>query len=116
VAQAARLRRRAEFQRVYRDGIKVVGRFVVLFFVRGDESLCRLGITVSRRIGKAVVRNRARRRIRELVRRDAEAIGNLCGDLVVNARRGVDQVAWPELEEDFTRCVGRVRRRVWGGE
>jgi len=115
VAQAVRLRRRAEFQRVYTDGIKVVGRFVVLFFVRGEESVCRLGVTVTRRIGNAVVRNRARRRIRELVRRDGEAVAGLYGDLVINARRGVNEVAWSELEEDFTRCLGKVRRRGGSG-
>lgn len=111
-----RLRRRAEFQRVYAHGIKVAGRFLVLFFMRGEESVCRLGITATRRIGNAVVRNRARRRIRELVRRDHEAVAGLDGDLVVNVRRGVVEVAWPELEEDFARCVGRVRRRLWAGE
>lgn len=78
--------------------------------------MCRLGITATRRIGNAVVRNRARRRIRELVRRDRTAVAGLEGDLVVNVRRVVAEIPWPELEEDFTRCVGRVQRRLWAGE
>lgn len=116
VAGGQRLRRRAEFQRVYAHGIKVAGRFLVLFFLRGEESVCRLGITATRRVGKAVVRNRARRRIRELVRRDSGAVASLGGDLVVNVRRGVAGAAWRDLEEDFARCVGRVQRRLWDGE
>ena len=74
--------------------------------------MCRLGITATRRIGNAVARNRARRRVRELLRRGQETVAGLNGDLVVNVRRGASRVAWAELEEDFTRCVARLRRRL----
>lgn len=110
-----RLRRRAEFQRVYARGIKVTGRFLVLFFAKGEGGVCRVGITVTRRIGNAVVRNRARRRIRELVRGNGSAMAALEGDLVINARREVAEAAWRELEEEFARCLGRVQRRLSGG-
>lgn len=112
MAEGGRLRRRDEFQRVYAHGIKVVGRFLVLFFMRREEPVYRLGITATRRIGNAVTRNRARRRVRELLRRGEATVAGLNGDLVVNVRRGADGVAWAELEEDFTRCVARVRRRL----
>lgn len=114
VSAGQRLRRRGEFQRVYAHGIKVTGRLLVLFFAKGEGGVCRLGITVTRRIGNAVVRNRARRRIRELVRGNGVAMVGLEGELVINARRGIAEAAWQELEEEFARCLGRVRRRLSG--
>ncbi len=92
----------------------MTGRLLVLFFAKGGEGVCRLGITVTRRIGNAVVRNRARRRIRELVRGNGAAMVGLEGDLVINARRGIVEAAWQELEEEFARCLGLVQRRVFG--
>lgn len=112
-APTGRLRRRGEYQRVYANGIKVVGRFLVLFFRVGEGVACRYGITVTRRTGGAVVRNRVRRRLRELVRQAAESGDGWPGELVINVRRGVVEASWQELVEDFAGCLGRARRRLW---
>lgn len=93
----------------------MAGRLLVLFFAKSELQVCRIGITVTRRVGKAVIRNRARRRIRELARRHRAALAALEGDLVVNARRGAAEAPWRELEEEFAWCLGRVQRRLSGG-
>jgi ribonuclease P protein component len=108
----ATLRRRNEFQTVYRQGVKVSGRFVVVFGLLREGEGCRLGITATRRLGGAVVRNRARRRIRELFRRHAAALDALPVDVVVNARSGCNDVSWASLDADFERCVTTLRRRL----
>ena len=53
------------FLRLYRTGETVTGRFLVLYFKKNNVNHNRLGITVSKKVGKAVVRNRVRRLIRE---------------------------------------------------
>lgn len=106
-----RLRKRSEFQKTYAEGVKAAGRFLVVFARPAGES-CRLGITVTRRVGCAVVRNRARRRVRELFRRNPEAVNGVRADLVVNVRRGCAEVSWPELERDYLECVAKVVRRL----
>jgi ribonuclease P protein component len=106
------LRRRSEFQAAYRQGVKTSGRFVVIFGLLRAEGGCRFGITATRRLGGAVVRNRARRRIRELFRRHGEALQELSIDVVVNARDGCASAPWTDVGADFVRCVTTLRRRL----
>ncbi|MDD5563323.1 MAG: ribonuclease P protein component [Thermoanaerobaculaceae bacterium] len=101
--------RRSDFKRVYAGGAKVVGRYLVIFALAGDGEVRRLGITATRKIGGAVVRNRARRRIRELARSREALLEGWGGEIVVNVRRACAEVAWNALAEDFERCVKRAR-------
>lgn len=105
-----RLQRRADFQLTYREGERVIGRYLVLFARPSVLGCCRLGITASRKVGSAVVRTRCRRRIRELFRLNSEALSGLGVDLVVNVRRGCESVPWPELQGDYLAGLKRLRR------
>lgn len=79
-----RLRRRGEFDRVFREGQVVASRLVVLRLIRGGPGRTRVGFAAGRQLGGAVVRNRVRRRWREVVRRGPPLPGGW--DLVVVAR------------------------------
>ena len=57
-----------EFRRIYRKGRSVVTPYLVMYCQRNRQGKTRLGVTVSTKLGKAVVRNRARRRLREIWR------------------------------------------------
>ena len=109
--RSKRLLRRAEFQRVYSEGIRVVGRHVVLFAVRTDGT-SRFGVTASRKVGNAVVRARSKRRLRELWRhRQTEGVLSSI-DLVANARRSCARAPWPALECDFDHCLSQLGERM----
>jgi ribonuclease P protein component len=107
------LRRRTEFQAVYKQGVKVTGRYVVVFALAKNGTQCRLGITATRRLGGAVIRNRARRRIRELFRRHGDTFSGRGVDIVVNARHGCPGRPWPEVEGDFVRCLSTTHGRLF---
>lgn len=75
----------------------------------------RLGITATRRVGGAVVRNRCRRRVRAVAKWGDGMVGETPVDVVVNVKRELAEAPWPEVVGDFLRCLekglGRVGRR-----
>ena len=106
-----RLRRRADFLAANAGARAPAPAFVLQVRRREDEGPARIGFSVSRKVGTAVERNRARRRLREMVRH-ADAIGIARGhDYVVIARRAA-------LTEPFERMVadfgGAMRRALTG--
>ncbi len=63
-----KLKKRSEFQRVYQNGSKYWNRYFVIYVLRTHFDYLRLGITVSKKVGKSVQRNRVKRLIRESFR------------------------------------------------
>jgi ribonuclease P protein component len=107
-----RLRKRADFQRVYREGVRVSGRHVVVFLMPADGRHGRFGVTASRKVGGAVVRSRCKRRLRELYRIHGRELKGRAVDIVANARKSVGLAPWVELEADFVECVRRGLREL----
>ena len=66
------LRKRAEFVKVQNKGKRHRGRSLLLMVYPNDSDKSRIGLTVSRKVGNAVVRNRVRRRLREAIRANPE--------------------------------------------
>lgn len=81
-----------------------MGRCFTLLTLRNDLPFSRFGVTVSKKIGKAVDRNRIKRKIREIQRLGRHGI--LPGyDIVVIARRESLATAYREMEEEFRRLT-----------
>jgi len=105
-SKSERLRRRREFLEIYEKGDEVHGYCLVLYLSENSLGHHRLGITASRKIGGAVVRNRVKRLLREVFRCSKAAFLPHC-DLVVNAKRKAAYASYKDLQEDFLRAVGR---------
>ncbi len=104
-----RILRASDFRALYETGRKVHSERFVLFGRENGLGHHRLGITVSRKIGGAVVRNRIKRLFREIFRRLSAENPNYF-DLVVNAKRGCTDVSYTSLRDEFLSAVGRIRR------
>ena len=103
-----RLQRHGEFARVKAGGTAQKGRFLVLNVLQTDgASAARCGIITGRKIGGAVQRNRVRRRIREIVRREGNRIRAGIW-MVLIARWNATQATMEELKQDWARCAGRA--------
>ena len=98
--RSCRLTARRQFLAVYDMGQRVTSRSFLLFGLPNAVGHPRLGITVTRKIGNAVRRNRAKRLLREVFRRHRQRL-NPAIDVVVNARPGIDARSYAELEAEF---------------
>ncbi|PYQ30779.1 MAG: ribonuclease P protein component [Acidobacteria bacterium] len=105
-----RLAKRREFLRVYETGRKVVSRYVVLFFAANELSLSRIGITATKKIGKANIRNRLKRWTREVYRRQREPLGidQRSVDVVVNVKPNAADASFADYSRDLGRALQRV--------
>ena len=79
------LKKNYEFRRLYNKGKSAATPYVVVYVKRTGRDTNRLGVTVSNKIGKAVVRNKVRRRLREIYRLHEHEMQRGC-DLVFVAR------------------------------
>jgi ribonuclease P protein component len=123
-----RLSRSAEFDRVYRHGVSVSSRYLVLYsFPRQggdgapdqteDEAHQRLGVSVGRRVGGAVVRNRVKRLLRQAFWSVAEPAGD--HDYVIVARPDTADLAERAgvagFEQDLRGLIEQLAARRRGG-
>ena len=93
-----------EFRRIYRKGKSVVSPYMVLYCQRNRQGKTRLGITVSTKLGKAVVRNRVRRRLREIWRLNKEAMVPGWDIILVARVRAVD-MPYQKLDKMYRRLL-----------
>lgn len=82
----------------------------IVFALPNDLGYCRLGLTVSRKVGGAVKRNRVKRLLREVFRRNRAGLTPGM-DLVVNARPSIAARGYGELEQEFLRSISSLARR-----
>ena len=103
-----RLTRDAEFRRVRTEGKSVRGEFLTLAFLKDvNESPVRAGFITSKRVGPAVVRNRTRRRLREIFRKHQHEIApNIW--LVVIATSRAARAPFSTLEDEWLRLARRA--------
>ncbi len=110
---AQRIRRRPDFEQVYERGAKVHSRFATVFILANDRPVSRLGIAATKKLGGAVQRNRAKRLIREVFRRNNLVVGY---DIVVVPKREALGASLTVLEADYRNLLERRFRRGAGAD
>lgn len=114
----ARLRKHADYQSVYGQSRRHSSATMSYFYrVRGAEHAAapaRVGLTTGRVLGKAVERNRIRRRMREAVRRHLSTLPNGV-DVVLHPRKTVLEMEFSRLEEEVGRVFAKVRMAAGRG-
>jgi ribonuclease P protein component len=105
-----RLAKRPQFVRVYDTGRKQFSRYAVLFFAGNDLQHSRIGITVTKKVGKAHIRNRLKRWTREVYRRQREPLGLDAPalDIVVNVKAAAAGTTFDDYNRDLSRVLARV--------
>lgn len=110
--RSARLLRRADFERVYKQGRRHFATHMTVFYLRRMQGEGpRVGFTVGRALGIAVQRNRMKRRLREAVRLQHFAAG-LPVDIVINPKKSLLTAEFTVLQNEIDRAGDAIRRKL----
>ncbi|WP_162841707.1 ribonuclease P protein component [Sulfitobacter sp. EhC04] len=110
------LKDRADFLRASRASHVAMPGFVIQMRRRKpdetpDPDVIRVGFTCSKKVGNAVARNRAKRRLREIARLALPVLGQPGCDYVLIGRRGATAtLPFAQLQSDFARALGKLHR------
>jgi ribonuclease P protein component len=109
---SARIRRRPEFLRIYEHGVRIRARLMTVVALPNALGRGRLGIAATKKLGGAVVRNRAKRLVRELYRHGEVPRGL---DIVVIPRPDMLNADFRTLEAEFRYALRRANRPLAAG-
>ncbi len=113
-SRSQRLRRRPEFLHVQESGARVTTRhLLILLMPRSDGRPTRLGVVASKKVGGAVERNRAKRLLREIFRKNVAAFP-LHTDIVIITRPGTDTLTESALQDEILGVQNLLHKRAKG--
>ncbi len=110
---AVTLKQNYEFRRLYQKGASAAGKTMVLYCRKNRLGRNRLGLTASVKLGHAVVRNRCRRRLREVYRINTPHL-RTGWDIILVARSKTASAPWQELNDTFARLCRKLE--LWEEE
>lgn len=104
-----RLKKNAEFRAVYKRGKSFSNNLLVLYVYINKRNVNRLGVSVSKKVGKSVVRNRIKRLIKESFRLGSSCIKVECGyDLVFIARKASNGKGYAEINNSVKNLIRKA--------
>lgn len=103
-----RLKERRDFQRVFNNGQSMAGKFVVVYCLFVGHNTTRFGFSVSKKVGNAVVRNRVKRILRDICRRNLASFRPGM-DLIFIARPRIKGVSSSQVERDLMSLAYKMR-------
>ena len=110
--EAHRLRKHSDYQRVYKEGRKRQAASMTFFVAERENGPAggpRIGFTTGKVLGKAVDRNRIRRRTKEAVRRNLQLL-TVSVDVVLHPRKAVLDMEFKQLEREIVRIFTQVEK------
>jgi ribonuclease P protein component len=102
-----RILKRDIFRRVYEEGRKIQAMHFTAFVLQNTGGRSRIGITATRKMGNSVERNRARRLVRAVFRKNKWLVPQGV-DIVINVKRSLAEVSYRDLEGDFITFLERA--------
>ena len=95
-----RVKKERDFSAIFTKGESSANRRFVIYKLKNQEGHFRLGLSVSKKLGNAVVRNRIKRRIRSIIQLEKSKLC-LDQDFVIIARKGVEKLDYDEFSSNL---------------
>lgn len=110
LAKKYRINQNKEYNAVFNGGVKVIGRYIIVYILANNLDYNRYGIITSKKIGNAVIRNNAKRKLRHLIRDNLQNV-KIGHDVVIVARYTINETDFNSLESDFKIVLRKLR--IW---
>ena len=101
-----RLKKKKQFTYIYKKGKRVSNKFLTLFVLTSKYKSYKIGYSVSKKIGKATVRNKVKRRLKEIVRLSSLPQSNF--NYVLMAREGIENLDFKNLEKQVKDIFSKI--------
>jgi ribonuclease P protein component len=102
-----RLKKRYQFNYVYKSGEHFSGEHMVLYLVSSKTKSIKVGLAVTKKVGKAVVRNRIRRQLREIIKKRVPSLKQNYNIIVV-ARDNITSASFETLTNEFSKLIKKA--------
>lgn len=102
------LKKDSDFRKVYKHGKSFANKHLVMYILENKSEDTRLGISVSKKVGKAITRNRVRRLIKEVYRLDIDAKIKTGYDIVFIARMSSKEASHKDIEKSINHLVKKT--------
>ena len=102
-----RIRKQKDFFVLYKKGKRYRGKYFTLIHFPNNLEFCRFAVVASKKVGNAVRRNKIKRRMRTLFRRNKNSI-IIPMDLIVIASAELHNLSWTDLQNEFLKALNSV--------
>lgn len=97
-----RIKNNEEFEYIIKNGISRKNKYYVIYNIERKEQYNRYGISVSKKIGNAVVRNKIKRRVRDIIIKNSIKIGY---DYVIIIRKAITDLSYEEMKSELLSLI-----------
>lgn len=109
-ARSQRLKKSSDITRVYKRGGRAFSNHLKIHFLANPQGGLRVAVVASKKLDKrAVVRNRAKRRVREILKTELMRLTNTRFDILVTIQSDISEVGVDALRKELQQLVGRIK-------
>ncbi|MFP4081964.1 MAG: ribonuclease P protein component [Candidatus Aminicenantes bacterium] len=102
-----RIRKKKDFLFLYRKGKRYRGKYFSLIYLANNLSSSRIAIVASKKVGNAVKRNKIKRWMRELFRRNKNLL-NKPMDIVIIPKKDIADLSWSALQKEYLEAIAHI--------
>lgn len=105
-----RIRKKKDFLHLYKKGSRYRGKYFNLIYLNNNLDFSRMATVVSRKVGNSVERNKIKRHMREIFRRNKEQIKDPV-DMVIIPKKDILELDWTSLQKEYLAAVDSINQK-----